>query len=66
MTCLENLQELKKLKEEDFNLIKNLEARIYEYRIITKKIEENQKDLKKYFERLDDSFQTLKQTATEL
>ena len=66
MSCLENLQELKKFKEETFDLIKNLEARIYEYRIITEKTEENQKDLKEHFEKLDDSFQTLKQTATEL
>ena len=65
-TCLEDLQELKRFKEETFNLIKNFETQIYEYRTITEKTEENQKDLKEYFERLDDSFRTLKQTATEL
>ena len=48
MACLENLQELKKFKEETFDLIKTLEARIYEYRIITEKTEDNQKDLKEH------------------
>ena len=65
-TCLEDLQELKRFKAETFELIKNLGRRIDEYRIITEKTEENQKDLKEHFEKLDDSFQTLKRTATEL
>ena len=65
-TCLEDLQELKRFKEEIFELIKNLEGKIYEYRIITEKTEDNQKNLKEHFERLNYSFQTLKQTATEL
>ena len=66
MTCLADLQEMKRFKEETFDLIKNLEARIYEYRISTEKTEGNQKDLKEHFEKLDYNFQTLKQTATEL
>ena len=39
---LEELQELKRFKEETFNLIKNLEAGIDEYRITTEKTEDNQ------------------------
>ncbi|MCZ0932911.1 MAG: hypothetical protein OXJ52_07155 [Oligoflexia bacterium] len=66
MTSLGDIEELKRFKEESFDLIKNLEARIYEYRIITEKTEQNQKDLKEHFERLNDSFQALKRTATEL
>ncbi|MCZ0932632.1 MAG: hypothetical protein OXJ52_05725 [Oligoflexia bacterium] len=66
ITSLEDLQQLKRFKEETFELIKNLETRIYEYRIITERTEQNQKDLKEHFERLGDSFRTLKQTATEL
>ena len=66
MSYLADLQELKRFKEENFDLIKNLEGKIYEYRMITERTEENQKDLKEHFKRLDYSFQTLKQTATEL
>ncbi len=66
MISLEDLEDLKRFKEETFDLIKNLETRIYEYRIITEKTEESQKDLKEHFKNLDYSFQTLKQTATEL
>ena len=66
INCLEDLRELKRFKEGIFDLIKNIEARIDEYRIITEKTEENQKNLKEYFERLDYSFRTLKQTAAKL
>ena len=66
MSCLQELKELQRFKEETSNLIKDLKEIVYEYRIITAQTKENQDNLNHSFEKLEDSFRNLKQTATEI
>ena len=66
IVSLEEIKELKQSSEEIFETIQEFEEKISEYRIITENIRENQDDLNKIFEKLEGSFQVLKETATAL
>ena len=49
-----------------FELIKDLEKEVSQYRYITENSQEDQNNLKEKFKELERSFKTLKETATEL
>ena len=66
IVCFEKIKEIKQFNEETFEVIQNLKEKVSEYRIITENIQENQRNLNKSFEKLDGSFQVLKETATAL
>ena len=66
IVSLEEIKELKQSHEEAFETIQELKKKVYEYQIITESIRENQDDLNKSFEKLEGSFQILKETATAI
>ena len=66
IVSLEEIKEIKQSNEKAFETIQELEEKIFEYRIITENIQENQNNLDKSFEKLESSFQVLKETATAL
>ena len=66
IVSLEETKEIKQSHKEAFETIQELEEKISEYRIITENIQENQSTLDKSFEKLEGSFQVLKETATAL
>ena len=66
VSCLEDLQELKRFKEDTFEFIKSLEQKIYEYKIAVENITEGQENLNEHFKSIEQSFRELKETAKEL
>ena len=66
LSCSEEIEKIKHFNEETFEMIQNLSEKISQYRIITEQIETKQRNLNESFQKLEDSFQILKETATEL
>ena len=64
--CLEGIKDLRSFNEKSFELIKDLEKEVSQYRYITESTQENQNNLKEKFKELQRSFLALKETATEL
>ena len=66
MVCFEEIKQIKQFNEETFETIQDLNLKNTEHRIITEDIQTNQRNLNESFGQLETSFQTLKETATEL
>ena len=64
--CLEGIKDIKSFNEKTFELIKDLDNKVSQYRYITENTQEDQNNLKEKFKELERSFQALKETATEL
>jgi len=63
---LEQFREINIFHEETLKRIQNLTAEVSQYRQITESIQDSQRNLNESFKRLEQSFQALKVTATEL